>query len=123
MTSKLDDTYANECYWDWGATRLTSRTSVEAVKCREIISLESETFLDSSSSSVLSVPSETVLFLLLDFGAKSELLKNQFVGRILDNFFLVEGSFVFLLQEFTKIPGSFTEKFSSSLVFLAPPPL
>ena len=42
----------------------------------------SATFLDSSSSSVLSVPSETVLFLLLDFGANSELLKNQFVGRI-----------------------------------------
>ena len=34
-----------------------------------------------------------------------------------DNFFLVEVSFVFLLQEFAKRPGSFTEKFSS-LVFL-----
>ena len=35
-----------------------------------------------SSSSVLSVPSDTVLFLLIAFGAESELLKNQFVGRI-----------------------------------------
>ena len=34
-----------------------------------------------------------------------------------DNFFLVEASFVFLLHEFAKRPGSFTEKFSS-LVFL-----
>ena len=35
-----------------------------------------------SSSSVLSVPSDTVLFLLIAFGTESELLKNQFVGRI-----------------------------------------
>ena len=32
-----------QCYWDCGATRLRSRTSVEAVKCREMISLERET--------------------------------------------------------------------------------
>ena len=36
---KLND----KCYWDCGATRLRSRTSVEAVKCREMISLERET--------------------------------------------------------------------------------
>jgi len=124
---EIHDYDAIDCYWDCGATRLRSRTSVEAVKCREIISLERDTFLASSSSSVLSdVPSDTVLFrlLTLDFGAKSELLKNQFVGRIFDNFFLVdEASFVFWLQEFSKIPGSFTEKFSSFVFFPLRPSL
>ena len=44
--------------------------------------VKGKTFLDSSSSSALSVLSDTLRFLLSDLGAVSELLKNQLVGKI-----------------------------------------
>jgi len=106
-------------YWDCGATRLISRTSVEAVNRFEMINLDRETFLDSSSSSALSVLSDTLRFLLSGRGAESELLKNQLVGKIFESFFLVEVPFVFSLEEVRNMPGSFTEKLWS-LFFLHP---
>ena len=44
--------------------------------------VKDKTFLDSSSSSALSVLSDTLRFLLSGLGAVSELLKNQLVGKI-----------------------------------------